>query len=64
MENGRDSVEGFLGVNRSDRVGQEPSNVRWFYCRTENDKPVWVPFTNFDNRRLEEYHRKCTCEPV
>uniref|UniRef100_A0A4W3K9N9 Uncharacterized protein n=1 Tax=Callorhinchus milii TaxID=7868 RepID=A0A4W3K9N9_CALMI len=31
-----------------------PVLPHWFYCRHEDNKPLWVPFSTLDSSRLEE----------
>ncbi|XP_067857125.1 phospholipase DDHD2-like isoform X2 [Heptranchias perlo] len=34
----------------------EPVQPHWFYCRMEDSKPIWVPFSKMDSITLEKKH--------
>ncbi|XP_055331613.1 SEC23-interacting protein-like isoform X2 [Paramacrobiotus metropolitanus] len=56
MEHSQDHVDGLL--SRPAVLPYTPVKSHWFFCRKENHKDGWVPFTMYDSGRLEEAHHK------
>ncbi|OQV16550.1 SEC23-interacting protein [Hypsibius exemplaris] len=49
-----DSVDGLFSRNGPMVLPFEPVHSHWFFCRQENGKDVWIPFTHYDSKSLEE----------
>ena len=56
-----DSVDGLFSRNTPMALPYEPVKAHWYFCRQENNKDVWVPFTFYDSKALEEAYNRRTC---
>jgi hypothetical protein len=54
-----DSVDGLFSRTEPTVLPYEPVRAHWFFCRKENHKDVWVPFTFYDSKVLEEAFHRC-----